>query len=85
MNKITNKCIKEANIDSTSLSQKYDHYIALDWSKKNMAIARMTEHSAKAKVTDVPSDLKELKVYLKTYRAQKYLQLRRAHPLNGYM
>jgi len=75
MNKITNKCIKEANIDSTSLSQKYDHYIALDWSKKNMAIARMTEHSAKAKVTDVPSDLKELKVYLKNLSGTKILAI----------
>ena len=25
----------------------YDHYIALDWAKSNMAIARMTEKSNK--------------------------------------
>ncbi len=44
----------------------YDHYIAIDWAVKNMAIARMTKKSNKITVIDVPSDLVELKVYLKT-------------------
>jgi transposase len=42
----------------------YDHYIAVDWSIKNMAIARMTKKLNAIKVVDVPSDIVELKVYL---------------------
>ena len=34
----------------------YDHYIAIDWAKNNMAIARMTEKSDKIKVIESPSD-----------------------------
>jgi len=44
----------------------YDHYIAIDWSMINMAIARMTKKSNKITLIDVPSDIVELKVYLKT-------------------
>ena len=39
----------------------YDHYIAIDWSIKNMAIARMTKKSNKITAIDVPSDIFELK------------------------
>jgi len=35
----------------------YNHYIAIDWSNKNMAIARMTKKSNKITVIDVPSDI----------------------------
>ncbi len=42
----------------------YDHYIGIDWSMTNMAIARMTRASNKAKVIDVPADVRELQVYL---------------------
>ncbi len=38
----------------------YDHYIAMDWSSINMAIARMTKQSNKITAIDVPSDIKEL-------------------------
>ena len=43
----------------------YDHYIAIDWSIKNMAIARMTKKSNKITVIDVPSDIEDLQTYLK--------------------
>jgi transposase len=46
----------------------YDHYVAVDWSIKNMAIARMTKKSNAMKVVDVPSDIAELKVYLKALK-----------------
>ena len=49
----------------------YDHYIAIDWSMINMASARMTKKSNKITVIDVPSDIGELKVYLKNLRVIK--------------
>ena len=51
----------------------YDHYIAIDWSVKNMAIARMTKKSNKITIIDVPSDLVELQTYLKNLRGTKIL------------
>ena len=46
----------------------YDHYIAIDWSIKNMAIARMTKKSNKITAIDVPSDIEDLQAYLKNLR-----------------
>lgn len=40
----------------------YNHYIAIDWSIKNRAIARMTKTSNKITVRDVPADISELKI-----------------------
>lgn len=51
----------------------YDHYIAIDWSIKNMAIARMTKKSNKITAIDVPSDIAELQIYLKNLRGTKVL------------
>ena len=48
----------------------YDHYIALDWAQENMAIACLTKFSNKATVIDVPTDVKELKAYLKSKRGR---------------
>jgi hypothetical protein len=53
----------------------YDHYIAIDWSNINMAIARMTKKSNKITVIDVPSDIVELKVYLKNLKGSKILTI----------
>lgn len=53
----------------------YDHYIAIDWSIKNMAIARMTPKSTKITVIDVPSSLTELQVYLKNLAGKKILAI----------
>jgi len=53
----------------------YDHYIAIDWSNKNMAIARMTKKSNKITVIDVPSDVSELKFYLKKLNGTKMLAI----------
>lgn len=51
----------------------YTHYIAVDWSTKNMAIARMTEKSNKVTMIDVPADIGELKVYLRNLKGSKAL------------
>ncbi len=51
----------------------YDHYIAIDWAIKNMAVARMTKKSNKITVIDVPSDIAELQNYLKNLKGSKVL------------
>lgn len=53
----------------------YDHYIAIDWSIKNMAIARMTKKSNKITVVDVPSDIEDLQAYLKNLKGTKILAI----------
>ena len=47
----------------------YDHYIAIDWSIENMAIARMTKKSNKISAIDFPSDITDLQAYLKNLKA----------------
>ena len=51
----------------------YKHYIALDWSKSNMAIARTTKKGRKVNVTDIPSNISYLKDYLKSLKGKKIL------------
>ena len=53
----------------------YDHYVALDWAKSNMALARMTRKSSKVKVTESPSDLLNIKEYLKSLKGKKVFTL----------
>jgi transposase len=53
----------------------YDHYMAIDWSIKNMAIARMTKKSNKITAIDVPSDIEDLRAYLKNLRGTKILTI----------
>jgi transposase len=57
------------------MERQYDHYIAVDWSQRNMAIARMTGKSNKVTVIDVPSDVKELKLYLGQLKGSKILTI----------
>ena len=57
------------------MNEGYDHYIAVDWSIRNMAIARMTGKSNKISVVDVPSDVGELRIYLQNLRGSKVLAL----------
>jgi hypothetical protein len=51
----------------------YDHYIAIDWSEANMAIARMTKKSNKITAVDLDSNIKELILYLKNLKGTKVL------------
>ena len=53
----------------------YDHYVAIDWAVRNMAIARMTKKSKKIHVVDVPANIKELQFYLKNLKGSKILTI----------
>ena len=53
----------------------YDHYIAIDWSIKNMAIARMPKKSNKITAIDIPSDIKDLQAYLTHLRGTKIVAI----------
>ncbi|MFH1223563.1 MAG: transposase [Pseudomonadota bacterium] len=53
--------------------KKYGHYVALEWAKANMAIARMSGMSEKVNTIDVPSDIDDLKLYLKRLGGSKIL------------
>lgn len=69
--------VKSKKDNSCSLTEieSYDHYIALDWSEKNMAIARMGKKDTEPKIIDVPSNLKELKLYLSKLQGKKILTI----------
>ncbi len=51
----------------------FDHYIAVDWSMTTMAIARMTTVAERIKITEHPTSVKDLKVYLKSLKGTKVL------------
>lgn len=53
----------------------FDYYIALDWAQANMALARMTGKSDKVVVQEGPSDIRDLKTYLKSLRGRKIFTL----------
>jgi hypothetical protein len=56
-------------------TKEYDHYVAVDWSMKTMAIARMTNKTSKTKVMEAPSDIRELKTYCMALRGKKILTI----------
>lgn len=56
-------------------TETYDHYIAIDWSKKNMAIARLTPNMKEPKVIDTDSDLAGLQAYLKNLSGKKMITI----------
>ncbi len=49
----------------------YDHYIALDWAKCNIALAKMTGRSSKVTVHESHSDIRDLRAYLKRLKGRK--------------
>jgi len=51
----------------------YDHYVALDWAQRNMAIARMTAVSSRVTTVDVPSNIADLQLYLSQLKGKKTL------------
>lgn len=53
----------------------FDHYIAVDWAKANMAIARISSNLKKPKIDDVPSDLDNLKAYIAHLKGRKVIAL----------
>lgn len=55
--------------------KKYKHYIGVDWAQKNMAISRISPGMDKTFTIDVPSSIKELKVYLSNLSGNKVLTI----------
>lgn len=54
----------------------YDHYLALEWSKCNMAIARLTQKSNNnPKVIETKADIKLLKEYISELKGKKILTI----------
>lgn len=53
----------------------YSNRLAIDWSIKNMAIARMTKKSNNIMAIDAPSDIEDLQAYLKNLRGTKILAI----------
>lgn len=53
--------------------EKYNHYVAVDWAQKNMAIARLTPQAKKPDVIDVPASVRDLKLYLNALTGSKIL------------
>ena len=53
----------------------YNHYIAIDWSNENMAIARMTKKSNKITAINVPSDIVDIQAYFKNLKGSKILTI----------
>lgn len=54
---------------------EFDHFLALDWSMKVMAIAHMRRRSKEPETFERPSDLKEFKQYLATLKGPKVLTI----------
>lgn len=75
--------LNKAKLNRTTLSnndyleelETYDHYIGLDWSQSNMALARMTRSSKEPTVIDVPASLDDLKMYLKNLNGRKIVTI----------
>ena len=53
----------------------YDHYLAIDWSLKVMAVAHMRRRDDVARVFERPTDLKELKEYLRSLTGRKVITI----------
>jgi transposase len=66
---------EETSNSAIAKVEVFDHYIAVDWSIRTMAIARMTIKTTQPKVIEQPSDVRELKAYLVTLRGRKILTI----------
>lgn len=62
-------------METESITRRYDHYIAVDWSQKNMAIAVLKRDAEKARVVDVPTSVLEFKTLLRSLKGSKILTL----------
>jgi hypothetical protein len=55
--------------------ETYEHYLAIDWSMKVMAIAHMTRRSKEPKVFERATKLSELKTYINSLQGRKVLAI----------
>lgn len=68
-------------------TMEYDHYVAIDWSLKTMAIAHMSRGDQNPRVFERPTDLprilrglKELKAYLGTLKGRTIITFEESGP-----
>lgn len=61
-------------------TRKYDHYVAIDWSLKTMAIAHLSRGDQNPRVFERPTDLKELKAYLGTLKGRIIMTFEESGP-----
>lgn len=52
------------------VAMTYDHYLALEWSLRFMAIAHASRRDGTPRVFERPADLKELKAYLASLKGR---------------
>lgn len=72
---------KKERIVSIQRNEIYDHYIAVDWSQSNMAIARVSKSNAgKIKITESPASIKGLKEHLKQLQGRKIVTIEESSP-----
>ena len=61
-------------------AMEYDHYVAIDWSLKTMAIAHMSRRDRFPRVFERPADLEGLKTYLKSLRGRIIITVEESGP-----
>ena len=75
---------KNSQRNSTSIVNAYsgyDHYIAIDWSQKNMALARISGNRPnKVHVSEHRSDYKELQRMLSSIKGKRIVLLEESSP-----
>jgi transposase len=57
----------------------FQHYIALDWSQKTMAFARLTQGSSQMDLQEHPTDLKGFQLYVSRLKGRKILVVEETH------
>jgi transposase len=62
-------------VSNNEIPGNYQHYIAIDWSMKYMAIARLSAGWKIPKVIERPSDLSELKLFLTQLKGKKIVTI----------
>ena len=55
--------------------EAYDHYFAIDWSMKTVAVAHMSASHRKPKVVDMEPDVYQIHQYLSSFSGRKILTL----------
>jgi transposase len=61
--------------DKQEMLDQYEHYIAVDWSMRVMAIARVTAMRKEPIIFERSTDLKELQMYLRHLQGSKVLTI----------
>jgi transposase len=68
--------IQKVNVkDNEETNERYDHYVAIDWSKRVMAIARLTQGQKAPAVVERSADIRELRGYLDILHGTKIITI----------